>query len=102
GSGVQGAHPRGFGRQPAQLRGDRAGTGPGAHRRLEGAPGRRGDGMKKLAVAALAALIAASAAGCGRMADLDAPPAKRTERSMRGAKAESLPEPATINRPNRQ
>ena len=58
--------------------------------------------MKKLAVAALAALIAASAAGCGRIADLDAPPAKRTERSMRGADAESLPEPATMNRPNRQ
>ncbi|OGN44422.1 MAG: hypothetical protein A2623_08470 [Caulobacterales bacterium RIFCSPHIGHO2_01_FULL_70_19] len=58
--------------------------------------------MKKLTVAGLAALIAVSAAGCGRMADLDAPPAKRTERGMRSAEAESLPEPATINRPNRQ
>ena len=58
--------------------------------------------MKKLTVAGLAALIAVTAAGCGRMADLDAPPAKRTERGMRSAEAENLPEPATINRPNRQ
>lgn len=58
--------------------------------------------MNKLTVAGLSALIALSAAGCGRMADLDAPPAKRTERGMRDANAESLPEPATVNRPNRQ
>lgn len=58
--------------------------------------------MKKIVLVGLAALIAASATGCGRMADLDAPPAKRTERGMRDANAPSLPEPATINRPPSQ
>lgn len=58
--------------------------------------------MKKLVLAGAAALIAASAAGCGRMADLEAPPAKRTERSMRDERAPGLPEPATINRPPSQ
>lgn len=58
--------------------------------------------MKKLVLAGVAALIAVSAAGCGRMADLDAPPAKRTERSMRDERAPSLPEPATVNRPPSQ
>jgi predicted small lipoprotein YifL len=58
--------------------------------------------MKKLVVAGLCALIAVSAAACGRMADLEAPPARKTERSMRSASAPHLPEPATINRPNRQ
>ncbi|MBU2292401.1 MAG: hypothetical protein KKC29_15020, partial [Alphaproteobacteria bacterium] len=41
-------------------------------------------------------------AGCGRMADLDAPPARQTERAPRDARAPSLPEPATINRPPSQ
>lgn len=58
--------------------------------------------MKKLVVAGVAALIAVSAAACGRMADLDAPPAKRTERGMRDERAPGLPEPATVNRPNRE
>ena len=58
--------------------------------------------MKKLAIAGVAALIAVSAAACGRMADLDAPPAKRTERGMRDGRAAGLPEPATVNRPNRE
>lgn len=58
--------------------------------------------MKKLVVAGVCALIAAAVAGCGRMADLDAPPAKRTERGMRAASAPHLPEPATMNRPNSQ
>lgn len=58
--------------------------------------------MKKLVLLGAAALIAVSAAGCGRIADLDAPPARHTERSMRDANAPSLPEPATANRPNRQ
>ena len=56
--------------------------------------------MKKIVVAGLAALIAVSAAGCGRMADLDAPPAKQTERAVRDRDAPSLPEPATMNRPS--
>lgn len=58
--------------------------------------------MKKIVLAGVAALIAVSAAGCGRMADLDAPPAKRTERGMRDERAPGLPEPATINRPPSQ
>lgn len=58
--------------------------------------------MKKIMFSGLAALIAVSAAGCGRMADLDAPPAKQTERGMRDERAPSLPEPATVNRPPSQ
>ena len=58
--------------------------------------------MKKIVVAGVAALIAVSAAGCGRMADLDAPPAKRTERGMRDERAPNLPEPATVYRPPSQ
>ncbi len=58
--------------------------------------------MKKIALAGLAALIAVSAAGCGRMADLDAPPAKQTERGMRDERAPNLPEPATVYRPPSQ
>lgn len=58
--------------------------------------------MKKLVVVGLAALIAVSAAACGRIADLDAPPAKRTERGMRDERAPGLPEPATVNRPPSQ
>jgi predicted small lipoprotein YifL len=55
--------------------------------------------MKKIVLLGAAALITASAAGCGRMADLDAPPAKQTERSQRDARAPNLPEPATVYRP---
>jgi predicted small lipoprotein YifL len=58
--------------------------------------------MKKIVVAGVFALIAVSAAACGRMADLDAPPARQTERSQRDARAPGLPEPATINRPPSQ
>lgn len=56
-------------------------------------------GMKTLLALGVAALFAASAAGCGRMADLEAPPARKTERSMRSDRAPSLPEPATVYRP---
>ena len=56
-------------------------------------------GMKTLFVTGAVALLAASAAGCGRMADLEAPPARKTERSMRSGQAPSLPEPATVYRP---
>lgn len=55
--------------------------------------------MKPVLVLALAALTLAA---CGRMADLDAPPARQTERSMRGAEADPLPDPATVNRPPSQ
>ena len=58
--------------------------------------------MKKIVFVGVAALIAVSAAGCGRIADLEAPPAKQTERSQRGAGAPSLPEPATVYRPPSQ
>ncbi|MFN3669932.1 MAG: hypothetical protein ACK4VY_11525 [Brevundimonas sp.] len=58
--------------------------------------------MKKIVVAGAAALIALSTAACGRMADLDAPPARQTERGMRDERGPSLPEPATINRPPSQ
>lgn len=58
--------------------------------------------MKRLTVAGLSLLIALGAAACGRMADLEAPPARKTERSMRGSEADALPDPATVNRPNRQ
>lgn len=58
--------------------------------------------MKKLILAAV--LISAPLAGCGRMADLEAPISRReTERAPRGADAlDTLPEPATINRPSSQ
>ncbi len=58
--------------------------------------------MKKIVLVGVAALIAVSAAGCGRMADLDAPPAKQTERGMRDERAPNLPEPATVYRPPSQ
>ncbi len=58
--------------------------------------------MKKIVLVGVAALIAVAAAGCGRMADLDAPPAKQTERGMRDERAPNLPEPATVYRPPSQ
>lgn len=62
--------------------------------------------MKKLILAAvlISAPITAPLAACGRMADLEAPITRReTERAPRGSDAlETLPEPATINRPSSQ
>ena len=55
--------------------------------------------MKKIVLAGVVALIAVSAAGCGRMTDLEAPPARQTERGMRDERAPGLPEPATVYRP---
>lgn len=52
----------------------------------------------RLCALALAGLMLASTAACGRMADLEAPPERRSERSMRGAEAPPLEEPATVNR----
>ena len=54
--------------------------------------------MKHIVSLGILALFALSAAGCGRMADLEAPPAKKTERSQRDARAPGLPEPATVYR----
>ena len=55
--------------------------------------------MKNIVSLGVLALFAVSAAGCGRMADLEAPPAKQTERSQRDGRAPGLPEPATVYRP---
>ena len=56
---------------------------------------------KKLMILGLMTSMALSAAACGRMADLESPRPK-TERAMRGAGDDNLPEPATVNRPNRE
>lgn len=62
--------------------------------------------MKKFVLMGAVALIAVSASACGRMADLEAPPAKETERSMpavvNGSRAPGPTEPATVNRPPSQ
>ena len=58
--------------------------------------------MKKLILLGACALIAVSAAGCGKMADLEAPPARETERAQRDRWAPKLADPATINRPSTQ
>ena len=55
--------------------------------------------MKSILILSGAALLLA---GCGRMADLEAPGARETERAPRSAQARSLPEPATMNRPSSQ
>lgn len=56
------------------------------------------------ATSAVILLLAAalSVSACGRMADPMAPPKRQTERAPRDANARPLPEPATINQPNRQ
>ena len=56
---------------------------------------------KSLTLGALA-LMAVAAAGCGRMADLDTPAPRETERAPRDAHARPLPDPATVNRPSSQ
>ena len=58
--------------------------------------------MKKLLTAGALALIALSTVACGRMADLEAPAPRETERAPRDARAPALPDPATINRPSSQ
>ena len=55
--------------------------------------------MKPLVLAGALALIAVSVSACGRIADLDAPPAEKTERGLRPASAPALPDPATVYRP---
>ena len=53
--------------------------------------------MKKtLILMGAAALLLA---GCGRMADLEAPGAVQTERAPRDKNAPKLPDPATVYRP---
>ncbi len=58
--------------------------------------------MKKLIAAGALAILAVSAAACGRMADLESPAPRETERAQRDARAPALPDPATINRPSSQ
>ena len=48
------------------------------------------------------AILSVAAAGCGRMADLESPAPRETERAPRAARAPALPDPATINRPSSQ
>ena len=58
--------------------------------------------MKKLVLVGAAALIALPLSACGRMADLDAPPAKQTERSLPSGRGPGPTEPATVYRPPSQ
>ncbi|HEX8471725.1 MAG TPA: hypothetical protein VF633_11485 [Brevundimonas sp.] len=58
--------------------------------------------MKKILTLGVLALLATSAAACGRMADLEAPAPRQTERAPRDAWAPNLPDPATVNRPSSQ
>ena len=57
--------------------------------------------MKMMTLTAVV-FLALGAAACGRMADLEAPRARQTERAPRDASAPKLPEPATLNRPPSQ
>lgn len=56
--------------------------------------------MKTTLILAGAAALMLSA--CGRMAELEAPQARQTERAPRDANAPAPVEPATINRPSSQ
>ena len=58
--------------------------------------------MKKLVLVSAAVLMAIPVSACGRMADLEAPPAKRTERSLPDARGPGPVEPATVYRPPTQ
>ena len=56
--------------------------------------------MKKtLILVAGVVAMATSLSACGRMADLEAPSARSTERVKRDRLSEPMPEPATINKP---
>ena len=58
--------------------------------------------MKTLIAVSVLAATGLGVAACGRMADLEAPRARQTERAPRDASAPNLPEPATLNRPSSQ
>ncbi|WP_426037858.1 hypothetical protein [Brevundimonas sp. DC300-4] len=58
--------------------------------------------MTKVLTLGALAILAVAAAGCGRMADLESPAPRQTERAPRDARAPALPDPATINRPSSQ
>lgn len=61
----------------------------------------RNSAPRILLLAALA-ISALSLGACGSMADPTAPAPRQTERAPRDAHARPLPEPATVNQPNRQ
>lgn len=58
--------------------------------------------MKTLILIGASALLALSASACGRMADLEAPAPRETERAQRDRWAPKLEDPATVNRPSSQ
>ncbi|WP_409019793.1 hypothetical protein [Brevundimonas vesicularis] len=58
--------------------------------------------MKKTLVLMVGLAAAATLSACGRMADLEAPGAVKTERAIRDNLSEPLPEPATLNLPPSQ
>ncbi|WP_426051069.1 hypothetical protein [Brevundimonas sp. SL161] len=58
--------------------------------------------MTKVLTLGALAILAVAAAGCGRMADLESPAPRQTERAPRDARAPALPDPATINRASSQ
>jgi predicted small lipoprotein YifL len=50
----------------------------------------------------VAGALALTLSACGRMADLEAPPARETERAQRSGSGPAITEPATVNRPPSQ
>ena len=56
----------------------------------------------KLLAGLMVGALGLTAAACGRMADLEAPAPRETERAMRDKYAPDLPDPATLNRPSSQ
>ena len=58
--------------------------------------------MKKFVLVGAAVLMAIPVSACGRMADLEAPPARETERSLPDARGPGPTEPATVYRPPSQ
>lgn len=57
---------------------------------------------KPILILGAALILCAALAACGRMADLEAPPARQSERAQRGGDATPMPEPATQNRSSNQ
>ena len=58
--------------------------------------------MTKVLTLGALAILAVAAAGCGRMADLESPAPRETERAPRDSRTPSRPDPATVNRPSSQ
>ncbi len=58
--------------------------------------------MKKILTLGVLAILAVATSACGRMADLESPAPRETERAPRDSRAPALPDPATVNRPSSQ